>query len=170
MTGVEDLEVYSRFGLCQTAVAGLLGLYRYLRSFLYPCLTLFELEEASKALDDVYRITRNVLAGLGDVDIPEWNVIANDYLSLKIEASQIREKSFQGSQWKTYLGFHPRLMLEIADCYTKLEELRCRILAARERDLQSHLGAEQYRRQLAVGLLPQADAFASEAPRPYNGD
>ncbi|KAG7091504.1 hypothetical protein E1B28_010533 [Marasmius oreades] len=171
-------------------LAGLLfGVYRYLRAFIYPCLTPFELERASTTVEDVYRTARNVLAGSAEADVPDWNYkFASDYLSLKIEASQIREKSLQLSLWKTYLGFHPRLMLDIASCYSKYEELKCRILTAREKDLQSHLGAEQYRRQKLTTRLSSSSSssrgqtptftsayespFRSQsedyAPRPYN--
>ncbi|KAF9258350.1 hypothetical protein L218DRAFT_964510 [Marasmius fiardii PR-910] len=99
--------------------------YRYLRSFIYPCLTSFELDQALKDLDDVYPTSRN---GVADAVAQEWNAIANDFLTLEIEASQIREKSFQGSPWKTYLGFHPQLMSDIVQCYSKYEELKSRIL------------------------------------------
>ncbi|KAG7091502.1 hypothetical protein E1B28_010532 [Marasmius oreades] len=126
-------------------VLGLFALYRYLRAFVYPCLTLFELHNATKIVDNAYRTARNPSIP----DAPEWYGIANDYLSLNIEASRIREKGLQLSLWNTYVGFHPKLMFDIARCYTKYEELRRRILTARERDLQSHFGAEQYRRRLA---------------------
>ncbi|KAG7091505.1 hypothetical protein E1B28_010534 [Marasmius oreades] len=117
-------------------LAGLYGLYRYLRSFIYPCLTPFELEQTSKSLDDVYRSVRDVSAGPAESDAPEWNNIAKDHLSLKIEASDIRKKNLQAaSPWKKYLGFHPDTMLEIARWYKKHEELKCRILTAREEHL-----------------------------------
>ncbi|KAF9257904.1 hypothetical protein L218DRAFT_948781 [Marasmius fiardii PR-910] len=145
--------------------AGFVGLYRYIRTFIYPCLTLFELEQAFTILDNVYQTARNALAGAGEADVPEWNVFASGYLKLKIETSQIRQKSLQGSSWKTYFGFHPRLMLEIAECYTRYEALRCRILDACERDLQSHLEAEQCRRQFTIRSSPQvAFTFVNESP------
>ncbi|KAF9258348.1 hypothetical protein L218DRAFT_734607 [Marasmius fiardii PR-910] len=157
-----------------------LALYRYLRFFIYPCLTPFELDQALKNLDDVYSTTRS-----GEADAPEWIVIANDYLNLKIEASRIRQKSLQGSTWKTYFGFHPRLILDIVRCYTTYEELRRRILDACERDLQSHLGAEQYRRRFVTRTSQNQIAFTSiyespfrsqyedyspSSPRPYSID
>ncbi|KAG7091503.1 hypothetical protein E1B28_010532 [Marasmius oreades] len=105
-------------------VLGLFALYRYLRAFVYPCLTLFELHNATKIVDNAYRTARNPSIP----DAPEWYGIANDYLSLNIEASRIREKGLQLSLWNTYVGFHPKLMFDIARCYTKYEELRRRIL------------------------------------------
>ncbi|KAF9258354.1 hypothetical protein L218DRAFT_735026 [Marasmius fiardii PR-910] len=100
-------------------------LYQYLRSFIYPCLTSFELDQALKVLNDVYPTSRN---GVADAAAQEWNAIANDFLNLEIEASQICEKSFQGSPYKTYLGFHPQLLSDIVQCYSKYEELKSRIL------------------------------------------
>ncbi|KAG7091498.1 hypothetical protein E1B28_010528 [Marasmius oreades] len=139
----------------------LFGLYRYLRSVIYPCITPFELYQASRILDDTDQAAER--------DVPEWDDIASVYLSLKIEASQIREKSLQGSSWKTCLGFHPALMFDITCCYTRCEELKCRILTAHERNLRSHLGAEQYRRQFstATRLSPQTAFFASAYESPF---
>ncbi|KAG7091492.1 hypothetical protein E1B28_010523 [Marasmius oreades] len=157
---------------------GLFGLYRYLRSVICPCITPFELDLASRILDDTYQAAER--------DVPDWDDIANDYLSLRIEATHIREKSLQGSSWKTCLGFHPALMFDIAYYHTKCEELKCRILTAHERNLRSHLGAEQYRRQFSTTtrLPPQTAFFASAyespfrslaqyedySPRPYNAE
>ncbi|KAF9258355.1 hypothetical protein L218DRAFT_1005096 [Marasmius fiardii PR-910] len=143
------------------------ALYRYLRSFIYPCLTPFELDQALKALDEVYRTSRAVLAGPGEADAPEWSAIAHERLQLNIEASHIREKSLQSSRWKRYLGCHPRLMLDIADCHTKYEELKCRILTAREKDLQSHLEAEQYRRRIATRLPSEVQAYVTAYENPF---
>ncbi|KAF9258349.1 hypothetical protein L218DRAFT_1080436, partial [Marasmius fiardii PR-910] len=52
-------------------------LYRYLRSFIYPCLTPFELDQALKDLDAVYPTSKN---GVADAAAQEWNAIANDCL------------------------------------------------------------------------------------------
>ncbi|KAF9258352.1 hypothetical protein L218DRAFT_734968 [Marasmius fiardii PR-910] len=137
------------------------ALYRYLRSFIYPCLTPVELDQALKTLDEIYRTSRAVLAGPGEADAPEWSAIAHERLQLKIEASHIREKSLQSSGWKRYLGCHPRLMLDIADCHTKYEELKCRIFTACEKNLQSRLEAEQYQRRIATRLPSEAQAYVT---------
>ncbi|KAF9258359.1 hypothetical protein L218DRAFT_1005100 [Marasmius fiardii PR-910] len=160
----------------KTVFAGLFALYHYLRYFIYPCLTPYELEKTSKILDDAYNTARNGLTV--ETDPQEWNTVANDYLAVKLEASRIRQRAFQASLWKTCFGFYPGLILDIARWYTTCDELECRILTARERDLQSHLGAEQYRRRIAATTsLTQIQPFASiyespfryeDSPRPYS--
>ncbi|KAF9257903.1 hypothetical protein L218DRAFT_948780 [Marasmius fiardii PR-910] len=88
---------------------------------------------------------------------------------LVIEASHsIGKKTVQTpSLWKMYLGLDPEfIMPEIICWYEKAEELKRKILNARERDKGSHLEAEEYCHQIMTRAPSQAQVFMSAYESP----
>ncbi|KAL0062187.1 hypothetical protein AAF712_010944, partial [Marasmius tenuissimus] len=118
--------------------AGLLLIsLKYLRKLFYPCLTFPELDNALKRLQTVYKEHTDLVSALLD----------DEYYKLNIAASKIVEEHLQGPALWTYIGFHPRLMSEIARWYERSEDVKRGILQAYEQDKQSRFEAERYRRQ-----------------------
>ncbi|KAL0565375.1 hypothetical protein V5O48_016648 [Marasmius crinis-equi] len=159
-------------------LAVLVLLYKYCRTFLLPCLTLSELENALKLLRLAYRnTTQNCSVGHGElvdaevVDCCEWSVIADNYLNLNIAASKIHEKHLQESIWWKYVGINPELMPEIARWYEDSEVLKRKILKAQVKDKQNRFEAERYRRQSARRTSAYSfNTPAYESPFRYHRD
>ncbi|KAK7017870.1 40S ribosomal protein S6 [Paramarasmius palmivorus] len=103
----------------------------YLRRLFYPCLTISELTNAEKCLNDTFNNAYSALSLCGH-DLED---ITQAKLRLEERASTIRSKGYQGpaSFWKTRLGIDVALIPSIVDWYNDTEELERKILGIVER-------------------------------------
>ncbi|KAK7017871.1 40S ribosomal protein S6 [Paramarasmius palmivorus] len=114
----------TRTGLVVIALvinAGFL-LYHYLRRLYYPCLTLYELDNAQKSLEEVFDAANSASCLHGR----ESEEVTHAKLCLDGRASDIRSDSLQRppSFWNTRLGIEIELIPRIVEWHTDAERLK----------------------------------------------
>ena len=143
ISAVSQAPSQTRTGLVVIALvinAGFL-LYHYLRRLCYPCLTLYELDNAQKSLKEVFDAANSAscLHGRESEEVTHAKLWCVNYhvltrpilmdaitISLDGRASDIRSDSLQRppSFWNTRLGIEIELIPRIVEWHTDAERLK----------------------------------------------